>query len=245
MRPFPRACRRSPLAGAAASKAAAIGPTPSESSPYVPGHFAIDDVSVMRALMRSIGICTLITLGDELDASLVPLVLGPTDEGGFGILRGHLAKANRQLARRRDNVRALAIFQGAAHYITPSWYETKRSTGKVVPTYDYVVVQARGHLRTIGDRARVRDHLEALTAQDEASVGSGWRMSDAPDDYVESMLDGIFAFELSIDELVGKWKLSQNRPADDIDGVVSGLAGVGPPRARAVAELVARFRPSR
>ncbi len=212
---------------------------------YVPRHFAIDDLGEMHAAMRRIGISTLITLGDELEAAIVPLVLDTSDESRFGILRGHLAKPNRQLGRRRADVRALAVFQGAAHYITPSWYETKRRTGKVVPTYDYVVVQARGHLCTIEDRARVRDHLTALTAQHEASVGSDWQTSDAPDDYIESMLDGIVAFELPIDELVGKWKLSQNRPADDIDGVVSGLTDVGTPAARDVAELVARFRPQR
>jgi transcriptional regulator len=217
-------------------------PEPPESNLYVPRHFAMTDLGEVRAFMQRVGICTLVTLGDELEASLVPVAIeGPAAE--YGTLRGHLAKPNHQLSRRREDVRALAVFAGPAHYITPSWYETKRRTGKVVPTYDYVVVQARGFLRTIDDPARVRDHLSSLTAHHEATVDSDWRITDAPDDYITSMMLGIVAFEMPIDELVGKWKLSQNRPADDIDGVVHGLADLATDAARDVAELVERSRP--
>ncbi len=213
----------------------------SEPAMYVPRHFAMGDPAELADFIRRVGICTLITLGDEIEASLVPVAL-ESAERGYGTLRGHLARPNAQLARRRADVRALAVFQGPAHYITPSWYETKRRTGKVVPTYDYVVVQARGFLRTIDDRARVRGHLATLTEEHESTVHSDWRISDAPDDYIESMLNGITAFELPIDELVGKWKLSQNRPAEDIDGVVGGLAEIGTDSACAVAKLVEHAR---
>jgi transcriptional regulator len=213
----------------------------SEPAMYVPRHFAMSDAAELAGFIRRVGICTLITLGDEIEASLVPVAL-ESGERGYGTLRGHLARPNAQLARRRVDVRALAVFQGPAHYITPSWYETKRRTAKVVPTYDYVVVQARGFLRTIDDRVRVRDHLATLTAEHEATVNGDWRISDAPDDYIESMMNGITAFELPIDELVGKWKLSQNRPAEDIDGVVGGLAEIGTDAACAVAELVEHVR---
>jgi transcriptional regulator len=209
---------------------------------YVPPHFAMTDREALHAFVRRVGICTLITLGDELEASFVPVAL-EVDEPGHGVLRGHLARPNAQLSRRRADVRALAVFVGPAHYITPSWYQTKLRTGKVVPTYDYVVVQARGLLRTIENPLRVRDHLAKLTAQHEATVHSDWHITDAPDDYIESMMKGIVAFELPIEELVGKWKLSQNRPADDIDGVVDGLGGIGTEAAREVAELVERSRP--
>lgn len=218
-------------------------PEPSEPSLYVPRHFAAADVRDVQQFIRRVGLCMLITLGDELEASLVPVILHET-EGEFGTLRGHLARPNRQLSRRRSDVRALAVFTGPAHYITPSWYETKRQTGKVVPTYDYVVAQARGFLHVIDDRARVRAHLTALTAAYEASVESDWHISDAPDDYVEAMMNGIEAFELPIDELVGKWKLSQNRPPDDIDGVVHGLSALGTDAAASIAELVERSRPA-
>jgi transcriptional regulator len=199
------------------------------------------DIRLLHDFIRRVGLCTLITFGVELEASLVPVVL-EADETAYGTLRGHLARPNAQLARRRDDVRALAVFSGPSHYITPSWYETKRRTGKVVPTYDYVLVQARGFLRTIDDPARVHEHLATLTREYEATVDSDWRITDAPDDYIESMMKGIVAFELPIDELVGKWKLSQNRPAEDIDGVVSGLADLATEAARDVAELVERSR---
>lgn len=209
---------------------------------YVPRAFAMTEIGELHALMRRIGTCLLVTLGEELEASLIPIALD-AEGGEYGLLRGHVARPNAQLSRRRADVRALAVFTGPAHYITPAWYATKGRTGKVVPTYDYIVVQARGTLRTIDDPARVRDHLETLTAAHEATVASDWRLSDAPDGYVDGMLNGITAFELPIDELVGKWKLSQNRPADDIDGVVDGLAGIGTDAACGVAQLVERFRP--
>jgi len=215
---------------------------PSEPSLYLPRHFAADDVSAVQAFIRLVGLCTLVTLGDELEASLVPVVLDETP-GAFGTLRGHLARPNRQLSRRRGDVRALAVFTGPAHYITPSWYETKRETGKVVPTYDYVVAQARGFLHVIDDRARVHEHLTALTTAYEATVDSHWRITDAPGDYIEAMMNGIDVFELPIDELVGKWKLSQNRPVHDIDGVVEGLSMLRTDAAASVAELVERSRP--
>jgi transcriptional regulator len=165
-------------------------------------------------------------------------------QGEFGTLRGHLARPNRQLSRRRSDVRALAVFTGPAHYITPSWYETKRQTGKVVPTYDYVVAQARGFLHVVDERSRVHEHLTTLTAAHEASVESDWQISDAPGEYIEGMMNGIEMFELPIDELVGKWKLSQNRPSDDIDGVVEGLSALRTDAAARVAELVEHSRPA-
>jgi transcriptional regulator len=215
---------------------------PPEPSLYVPRPHAMPDLREVRDFIRRVGICTLITLGRELEASLVPVLL-EDGETEYGILRGHLAAPNAQLRRRRADVRALAVFVGPSHYITPAWYETKRRTAKVVPTYDYVIVQARGLLRIIEDRARVHDHLATLTAHHEATVGSDWRITDAPGDYIESMMKGIVAFELPIDELVGKSKLSQNRPAEDIDGVVGGLAALPTAAAHEVAELVERFRP--
>jgi transcriptional regulator len=217
-------------------------PESSEPTLYVPRHFAMPEPAEIHDFIRRVGLCTLITFGDELEASLVPVALEGAETGN-GVLRGHLARPNRQLARFRADVRALAVFQGPAHYITPAWYETKRRTAKVVPTYDYVVVQARGTLRIVDDPVRVHEHLASLTAQNEARVDSDWAISDAPHDYIETMMNGIVAFELPIDELVGKGKLSQNRPAEDIDGVVRGLEAIGSEAARAVAHLVEHSRP--
>lgn len=210
---------------------------------YVPPHFAAGDVRDVQAFIARVGVCTLITLGAEIEASLIPIVLHP-DEGPYGTLRGHLARPNAQLARRRAELRALAVFQGPMHYITPSWYETKRRTAKVVPTYDYAIAQARGFLHVIDDPGRVREHLARLTDAHEATVAGDWQISDAPHEYIATMMNGITAFELRIDELVGKWKLSQNRPADDIDGVVNGLTELKTDAARSTAQLVDGARPA-
>lgn len=219
-----------------------MNPQPPEPSLYLPRHFAMPERAEIHDFIRRVGLCTLITLGDEIEASLVPVALEATETGN-GTLRGHLARPNRQLARCRPDVRSLAVFQGPAHYITPAWYETKCRTAKVVPTYDYVIVQARGTLRIVDDRNRVHEHLASLTAQNEAQVDSDWAISDAPPEFIETMMNGLVAFELPIDELVGKGKLSQNRPAEDIDGVVRGLECLGTDAARDVAELVERSRP--
>jgi transcriptional regulator len=134
-------------------------------------------------------------------------------------------------------VQALAIFQGPDAYITPSWYETKRQTGKVVPTWNYVAVHAYGTIGFFDAPDRLRDVVTRLTVRHEAERAEPWAVSDAPADFVEGMLKGIVGFELPIARLEGKWKMSQNRPAQDRAGVAAGLQAEGQDD---VAELIPR-----
>ena len=122
---------------------------------------------------------------------------------------------------------ALVIFQGAERYITPSWYATKRETGKVVPTWNYVMVHAWGPMRAIEDRGWLADQIAALTRQAEAARAEPWAVSDAPASYIESQLKGIVGIEIPIGRIEGKWKVSQNRPEADRTGVVEGLLAEG------------------
>jgi transcriptional regulator len=122
---------------------------------------------------------------------------------------------------------ALAIFAGPHAYITPSWYETKRQTGKVVPTWNYVAIHAYGRLRFIDDPERARANVTGLTKRHEANRAKPWAVTDAPPDFIAAMLKAIVAFELTITRLEGKWKMSQNRPAEDRAGVVAGLTADG------------------
>jgi transcriptional regulator len=121
----------------------------------------------------------------------------------------------------------LAIFQGPEAYITPSWYETKRETGKVVPTWNYVAIHAYGTVEFFDDRERLRDVVTRLTERQEGPRATPWAVTDAPVDFIDVMLKGIVGFAIPVSRLEGKWKMSQNRPAADRSGVIDGLAADG------------------
>ncbi len=191
---------------------------------YVPEAFAETDLTTLHALIREHPLATLVSLnGERLQASHVPLVLYP-DEGPFGTLRGHLARVNPQWSTRTETVGVLCVFHGPEAYITPSWYETKKEHGKVVPTWNFVTVHANGPLEVKKDTGWLLENVNAVTNQQEAERTERWKVSDAPDRFVETMLRGIVGIEICISSLEGKWKLSQNRPDVDRQGVVRGLA---------------------
>ncbi|MDJ1158127.1 FMN-binding negative transcriptional regulator [Chelatococcus sp. SYSU_G07232] len=206
---------------------------------YQPPAFREDRIEVQHELMRRHPLALLVTLGSGgLVANPVPFVLDAA-AGEKGVLRAHLARANRQWRDADPAVEVLAIFSGAEHYITPSWYETKRATGKVVPTWNYVIVQAYGRLVATEDAAWLRRQIAALTAAQEAGRQEPWAIEDAPEDFVAAQLKGIVGIELTITRIEAKWKASQNRPAADRAGVVAGLEREGTAEALAMAAVVA------
>jgi transcriptional regulator len=198
---------------------------------YVPAHFGETRPEVLHALIRDYPLACLVTLdASGLVADHVPLLIDP-DPAPLGRLLGHVARGNPVWQTVGE---ALAVFQGPAAYVSPSWYASKEATGKVVPTWDYAVVHAHGRLRAVDDSTWVRDQVERLTAGQEAGRPHPWAVSDAPTGYIEQMLRGIVGIELVINRLVGKWKVSQNKPAADRAGVIAVLRAVGSP----VADLV-------
>jgi transcriptional regulator len=194
---------------------------------YVPKHFKEDDVAVLHRAIREIAFGTLVSMGGEgLEASHVPMLIDP-DPAPFGTLHGHVARANPHWRAPANGGRSLAIFLGPHAYVSPSWYPTKRATGKVVPTWNYVAVHAFGVPRFVDDRDALRDIVTRLTVAHEGLRPTPWAVTDAPPDYIEAMLKAIVGFAMPIERLEGKWKLSQNRPEDDVRGVRSGLAAEG------------------
>jgi transcriptional regulator len=170
-------------------------------------------------------LATLVTVTqDGLIASHLPMLLD-ADPAPYGTLVGHLARPNPQA--RGAIGEALAIFPGPEAYVTPSWYETKRATGKVVPTWNYVTIHAYGTVEFFNDPERLRDVVTRLTDRQEAPRAEPWAVTDAPADFIDVMLKGIVGFTLPISRLEGKWKMSQNRPAEDRAGVVAGLQSDG------------------
>lgn len=170
-------------------------------------------------------------------ANLVPFIVD-AEASERGTLRAHVSRANPQWRELAAVAECLVVFQGPQAYITPSWYETKRETGKVVPTWNYATVHAWGAPRVIEDEAWLRAQIDALTKQQERARREPWHVADAPDDFVAAQVRGIVGIEIPIARIEGKWKVSQNRPEADRAGVVEGLRAQGETSA-AMAALVA------
>jgi transcriptional regulator len=206
---------------------------------YLPELFRVEDVPQMHALMRARPFAALVSAGSSgLFASHLPTVL--KDEGAFGLIECHLARANPHWRELAEGAEALMIFQGAEGYVTPNWYPSKAEGGKVVPTWNFAVVHAYGRPEFVNDADWLRRHVTALTAQQEKDEPRPWAVSDAPESFVGAMLRGIVGFRVSITRLEGKWKMSQNRTPQDREGVVKGLARRDRGDDREIAELVAR-----
>lgn len=189
---------------------------------YIPPLFREERLDVLLDLIRNQPLGTLITGGPGgLLANLVPFDLAL--EGEKGLLRAHLSKANDQLPALRAGGEALVLFQGPQAPISPSWYPSKAEGGKVVPTWNFVAVSVRGRPRVVEDMDWLRRHMEALTAHLEAARAKPWSLADAPPTFIEAQLAGVVGLEIPIDAIEGKWKVSQNRPEGDRQGVADGL----------------------
>jgi len=190
---------------------------------YLPSHFKEERVAVVHDLIRAHPLGTLVTLGSQgLDGNHMPFEIDP-EPAPFGTLRAHVARANPVWREFSKDVEALAIFQGPQAYVTPSWYATKGETGKVVPTWNYLVVHAYGSLRVIEDKAWLRSFVEGLTNRFERERAEPWKITDAPEDFIDRQLAAIVGIEIPVTRLLGKWKASQNRVPADREAVVRGL----------------------
>ncbi|AFL87654.1 transcriptional regulator [Terriglobus roseus DSM 18391] len=204
---------------------------------YNSPHFEITSTQEMHAVVRACGLAQFITAtAAGLLATPLPLFLDAS-EGTFGTLYGHVARANQQWKTTPEH-EALAIFPTVDAYITPSWYEIKAETGKVVPTWDYETVHAYGTVEFFDDPERLLDAVTRLTDLHEDGRPEPWRVTDAPDDFIRSQLRGIVGIRMPITRLEGKRKMSQNRSEADRSGVVTGLTQSERAEDRLVAALV-------
>lgn len=192
---------------------------------HVPNKFKETNVETLHTLIRSHPLGTWIAPTgneNEFDVNHIPFVLDNT-HGEYGVLQGHVNRANpiwKSLVTEKNSV---VVFQGAETYITPSWYASKHEHGKAVPTWNYVVVHAHGNARVISDKDWLLEHLNALTDGQELNQSQPWKVSDAPKDFTERMLKGIVGIEIPICTLLGTWKTSQNKQQSDKEGVINGL----------------------
>lgn len=207
---------------------------------YIPKHFEEHDLGVLHALIRAQPLGAWVTLAnDGLLVNHIPFMLDAT-RGEYGALICHVARANAVWKEFSRTAPSVFIFQGPQTYITPSWYATKRETGKAVPTWNYAVVHARGLPRVMDDRAWLLNHVAQLSDLHEAAQPAPWRVDDAPPEFIDGMLKAIVGIEIPITKIVGKWKTSQNRPAPDKRGVIAGLSAHADDDAQDMAALVRR-----
>jgi transcriptional regulator len=191
---------------------------------YAPEIFRERDEAIVAEFLRANPLGALVTVQDGVpQADHIPFLYDPAQRR----LRAHVARANPLWRAHDARISALVIFSGGAHYVMPSWYATKRETGRVVPTWNYEVAHIYGPLRAHDDPAFTRALIEDLTRKHEADRAAPWAVSDAPEEFVEQQLRAIVGVEIAVERIEMKRKLSQNRTPADIEGVIAGLGAEG------------------
>jgi transcriptional regulator len=197
---------------------------------YVPAHFKPSDEDVAE-LLRNLMAADLVTATARgLLATMLPLVYDPpgsrSGTGPAGSLMGHVARSNDQW-REPPLGESIVIVRGPDAYISPRWYATKGEHGRVVPTWNYVTAHLHGRLVVHDDPAWVEANVRRLTARHEGRLLDPWSVDDAPRAYLEGQLRAIVGVEVLVDRIEAKFKLSQNRSAEDVDGAIAGLEALG------------------
>lgn len=206
---------------------------------YIAPHNRETDTATLQAAMNDIGFATLVSApASGILVSHIPLLTIPQPGPPNGTLIGHVARANPHWEAASGEP-VVAIFMGPNGYISPNWYETKRQTGKAVPTWNYIAIHAHGTLRSFDDPTRLLDIVTRLTDRYEARSPQPWHVSDAPADYIDSMLKAIIGVEITIERIEGKYKLNQNRPEYDHTGALEGLHARGDEASAALARAMA------
>lgn len=208
---------------------------------YIPAAFKLSDLAALHHHIEQHPFATLVTFSAEhgLQASHLPLSLH-RQQGPYGTLVGHLAHKNPLWQQHDSSQPVLAIFHGPHSYISPGWYPTKKQNGKAVPTWNYTAVHAYGHMHTTTDRAELKADLTQLSDQHEQAMPNPWHLHDAPEPYINAMLNAIVGIRIEITQLQGKNKLSQNQPSENQQGVIENLRAHALPNtpAQEVADLM-------
>jgi transcriptional regulator len=211
---------------------------------YAPKQFREDRHEVLVDAIASIRFATLVLGASQvLEAVHLPMIATETD--GQLTLEGHVARGNPIWRAASPAACALAIFQGPQAYVHPGWLATKKTTGKVVPTWNYVAVHAHGPISIIDDPAWLRRHVEALTTHTERDHAEPWAVSDAPADYIAALVNAIIGIRIEVSRLEGVWKMIQHHPEENRLGVIAGLSKSSAPNDRAMAATMLEREKSR
>ena len=190
---------------------------------HCPKAFEENRLDVLLALIQQYPLATIISHSQQgLEVNVVPVLV--KQEEGKIVLRGHMAKNNAQLQALAHRETVLWVFHGPNAYVSPAWYPSKQLHGKVVPTWNYMLVEAQGQVKVFTDADELLHLVTDMTNEHEQQRVSPWQVDDAPAQYVQSQLRGIVGIEMEVSQLRGKFKLSQNRSDEDQCGVISGTA---------------------
>ncbi|WP_213938265.1 FMN-binding negative transcriptional regulator [Pseudomonas sp. dw_612] len=190
---------------------------------YLPPLFEEKDLSVLREAVRLIGLGTLVTFREgDLEVSHVPMLLDEQEDGSLRLL-GHLSRNNPQFLPNAPDNRALAMFVGPNAYVSPRWYPGTSESGRTVPTWNYQAVHVHGPIRFFEETERIIELLAYQTRQQESSRACPWSMNEAPDDHIHSMAKNVVGFEIPVERIEGKWKMSQYASLADRQGAIDGL----------------------
>ncbi|SMN01727.1 Transcriptional regulator [uncultured Candidatus Thioglobus sp.] len=191
---------------------------------HIPSKFKVTNLDTLYHFIRDNPLGTLVSsIENDIDAIHIPFYLDTTDLRKVK-LQGHIAKVNPLNKKGNDDNKVLVIFHGPNAYISPNFYPSKKETEKVVPTWNYSVVHAKGKISFNYESNWIAKHLEKLTSsQESASQSTPWSISDAPKEYINKLVNAVVGLEIEIEDIVGNFKLSQNKSTNDYDGVVKGL----------------------
>jgi len=192
---------------------------------HIPPQFAETRIDVLQDTIQQAPLATFVVYCDQLVVNHFPMIIQPGGE--HGVLQGHIPRNHELADLLAAGVNAAAVFHGPQSYVTPNWYPSKREHGKVVPTWNYIVVHAHGVACVVQDPDWVLAQINQLTDQQEHAQPSPWQVADAPSEYTQQLVQALVGIEMPIDRLEGKWKVSQNRSAQDQLGVAQGLRSVG------------------
>ncbi|GAA0851183.1 FMN-binding negative transcriptional regulator [Marinobacter szutsaonensis] len=192
----------------------------------VPGHFREENQDKLQQYIKEYSFGVLVIAdGDGIDANHLPFHFSSSDEHPLGTLRCHVARVNPVWQRIQNGASVLAIFKGPDAYVSPSWYQTKAETGRVVPTWNYLAVHAEGKASISQEHAWLTEHLHQLTDLHESGRANPWSVDDAPSEFTSRLVKAIVGIEIRIEKLTGQVKASQNHPERNRTGVKASLAG--------------------
>lgn len=202
-----------------------------------------DRQEVLVAAIQNIKFGALVVMSDDgFSATHIPMLIRQFPNGEVQ-LEGHVARANGLWRIARSGVLALAIFQGPQAYIHPGWFPTKKADGRAVPSWNYIAVHAHGRLEAVEDSAWLRSHLSDLTDMNEALRAEPWALSDAPADYIDTMMRAIVGLRLRVDRFEGNWKMGQKQPVENRLGAIAGLSASDHTEDREVATAMRNLLP--
>jgi len=193
---------------------------------FQPSYFKQTDKQQMLKFIQAYPMASLVSMSSQgLVGNHIPMLV--VERKGQYVLQGHVARINSIWKDLDGSVDVLALFHGPNAYVSPNWYPSKKTDSKTVPTWNYVAVHVSGSISFYHDKTWLKNHLQNLSNTHEKRVNESWQLSDAPTDYIDKMLKAIVGVEITISDIKGNTKMSQNHSLQNRQGVAKGFTALG------------------